>query len=202
MSICRCSIFDRLARLWWPPRVVLPALFCALLGVVSVAHSQELTIDEQYDAAFLEMYEDVGNLDKTFRFAELAIAVGDLEGAVAALERMLIIEPDLPQVRMQLGTLYFQLGSYAMALAYLNAVVAHDEVPDDVKQSAQDLITQIDALTSPHRFNGSVVAGVGFPSHPPPGPPAQGTPPLFGRGVFCVENTPPADWGVFLAWPL
>ena len=111
MSIRRCSIFDRLARLWWAPRVVLPILFCALLGAASVVHSQELTIDEQYDAAFLEMYEDVGNLDKTFRFAELAIAVGDLEGAVAALERMLIIEPDLPQVRMQLGTLYFQLGS-------------------------------------------------------------------------------------------
>ena len=97
MSIRRCSIFDRLARLWWAPRVVLPALFCALLGPVSVVHSQELTIDEQYDAAFLEMYEDVGNLDKTFRFAELAIAVGDLEGAVAALERMLIIEPDCPR---------------------------------------------------------------------------------------------------------
>lgn len=85
MSIFRCSSFDRLARLWWTPRAVLPALFCALLGSVSVAHSQELTIDEQYDAAFLEMYEDVGNLDKTFRFAELAIAVGDLEGAVAAV---------------------------------------------------------------------------------------------------------------------
>ena len=64
----------------------------------------------------------------------LRLPVGDLEGAVAALERMLIIEPDLPQVRMQLGTLYFQLGSLRHGLAYLNAVVAHEEVPEDVKQ--------------------------------------------------------------------
>ena len=149
MSICRCSIFGRLARLWRPPRVVLPALFCALLASFSVVHSQELTIDEQYDAAFLEMYEDVGNLDKTFRFAERAIAVGDLEGAVAALERMLIIEPDLPQVRMQLGTLYFQLGSYAMALTYPNAVVAHEKVPEDVKQIEQELIKTLDHALHP-----------------------------------------------------
>ena len=102
-----CSAFfecvSRKAHSLWAALVI---FLWVLLGPVSVSHSQELTIDEQYDAAFLEMYEDVGNLDKTFRFAELAIAVGDLEGAVAALERMLIIEPDLPQVRMQLGTLY------------------------------------------------------------------------------------------------
>jgi|TARA_Y100000994_G_scaffold240035_1_gene234296 hypothetical protein len=55
MSIRRCSIFDRLARLWRAPRVVLPALFCALLGPVSLVNAQELTVNEQYDAAFLEM---------------------------------------------------------------------------------------------------------------------------------------------------
>ena len=199
MSFYRYSIFDRLARLWRTPRVVLPALFCALLGPVSVAHSQELTIDEQYDAAFLEMYEDVGNLDKTFRFAELAIAVGDLEGAVAALERMLIIEPDLPQVRMQLGTLYFQLGSYAMALTYLNAVVTHDEVPEDVKQSAQELITQIDALTSSHRFNGTVVAGVRYQSNANGGPMTQNIRLFGGSAVLDEQYTRQADWDISLA---
>jgi len=180
-------------------RALLAMLFCLLLGPVSLANAQELTVNEQYDAAFLEMYEDVGNLDKTFRFAELAIAVGDLEGAVAALERMLIIEPDLPQVRMQLGTLYFQLGSYAMALTYLNAVVAHDEVPDDVKQGAQDLITQIDALTSPHRFNGTVVAGVRYQSNANGGPMTQNIRLFGGSAVLDEQYTRQADWDVSLA---
>jgi tetratricopeptide (TPR) repeat protein len=175
-------------------RALLVMLFCMLLGPVSLVNAQELTVNEQYDAAFLEMYEDVGNLDKTFRFAELAIAVGDLEGAVAALERMLIIEPDLPQVRMQLGTLYFQLASYAMALTYLNAVVAHDEVPDDVKQGAQDLITQIDALTSPHRFNGTVVAGVRYQSNANGGPMTQNIRLFGGSAVLDEEYTRQSDW--------
>ena len=180
-------------------RALVVMLFCMLLGPVSLANAQELTVNKQYDAAFLEMYEDVGNLDKTFRFAELAIAVGDLEGAVAALERMLIIEPDLPQVRMQLGTLYFQLASYAMALTYLNAVVAHDEVPDDVKQSAQDLITQIDALTSPHRFNGTVVAGVRYQSNANGGPMTQNIRLFGGSAVLDEEYTHQSDWDVSLA---
>ncbi len=199
MKNCRCSIFDHFAQPWRAPYAVLPALLCALLGPVSLVNAQELTVNEQYDAAFLEMYEDVGNLDKTFRFAELAIAVGDLEGAVAALERMLIIEPDLPQVRMQLGTLYFQLASYAMALTYLNAVVAHEEVPDDVKQSAKDLITQIDALTSPHRFNGTVLAGVRYQSNANGGPMTQNIRLFGGSAVLDEEYTRQSDWDVSLA---
>jgi len=161
--------------------------------------AEEPTLKAQYDAAFLEMYEDVGNLDKTFRFAELAIAVGDLEGAVAALERMLIIEPDLPQVRMQLGTLYFQLASYAMALTYLNAVVNHDEVPDDVKQDAQELITRIDQLTSPHRFNGTVVAGVRYQSNANGGPMTQDIRLFGGHAVLDEQYTHQSDWDVSLA---
>ncbi len=161
--------------------------------------AEEPTLKAQYDAAFLEMYEDVGNLDKTFRFAELAIAVGDLEGAAAALERMLIIEPDLPQVRMQLGTLYFQLASYAMALTYLNAVVSHDEVPDEVKQDAQELITRIDQLTSPHRFNGTVVAGVRYQSNANGGPMTQDIRLFGGSAVLDEQYTHQSDWDVSLA---
>ena len=145
------------------------ALLLGLLALPAMGQ-EELTIQQQYDAAFLEMYQDIGNLDKTFHFAKLAIATGDLEGAIAALERMLIIDPDLPQVRMQLGTLYFQLRSYAMALTYLNAVLAHTEVPADIKESAQALVTQIDALTSPHRFSGTVVGGVRYQSNANGGP--------------------------------
>ena len=55
-----------------------------------MAHAADAeSLRQSYDEAFQEMYKDVGDLDKTFRFAELAAQVGDLEGAIAALERML-----------------------------------------------------------------------------------------------------------------
>ena len=54
-----------------------------------------------------------------FRFAALAAQTGDLEGAISALERMLLINPDLPRVRLELGVLYYRLGSYEVARTYL-----------------------------------------------------------------------------------
>jgi len=172
-----------------------------ILGLLTppVAGQEELTVQQQYDAAFLEMYQDIGNLDKTFHFAKLAIATGDLEGAIAALERMLIVDPDLPQVRMQLGTLYFQLGSYAMALAYLNAVLAHTEVPTDIKQGAQALITQIDALTSPHRFSSTVVGGVRYQTNANGGPMTNKIRLFGGTAILDDKYTHQPDWDISVA---
>jgi hypothetical protein len=172
-----------------------------ILGFLTppVAGQEELTVQQQYDAAFLEMYQDIGNLDKTFHFAKLAIATGDLEGAIAALERMLIVDPDLPQVRMQLGTLYFQLGSYAMALAYLNAVLAHTEVPTDIKQGAQALVTQIDTLTSPHRFSGTVVGGVRYQTNANGGPMTNEIRLFGGTAILDDKYTHQPDWNISVA---
>ncbi len=181
--------------------VTVGAVLALLLGLLALPAlgQEELTIQQQYDAAFLKMYQDIGNLDKTFHFAELAIAVGDLEGAIAALERMLIIDPDLPQVRMQLGTLYFQLGSYAMALSYLNAVLAHTEVPADIKQDAQALVTQIDALTSPHRFSGTVVGGVRYQSNANGGPMTNNIRLFGGSAILDDKYTHQPDWDISVA---
>jgi len=156
------------------------------------------SLQQMYDAAFLEMYEDVGNLDKTFRFAELAAQVGDFEGAVGALERMLIIDPDLPQVRMQLGMLYFQMESYPMAYAYLDAVRKHEDVPAEARQQAEELIAQIDALTSAHKFSGTVVAGVRYQTNANTGPPTNQIL-LFGSvATLDDQYTEQADWDASL----
>ena len=181
--------------------VTVGAVLALLLGLLAppAMGQDELTIQQQYDAAFLEMYQDIGDLDKTFHFAELAIATGDLEGAIAALERMLIIDPDLPQVRMQLGTLYFQLRSYAMALTYLNAVLAHTEVPADIKQDAQALVTQIDALTSPHRFSGTVVGGVRYQTNSNGGPMTNEIRLFGGSAILDDKYTHQPDWDISVA---
>ena len=63
-------------------------------------------LKQQYDAAFQETLSKPADLDVLFRFASLAAQTGDLEGAISALERMLLINPDLPRVRLELGGLY------------------------------------------------------------------------------------------------
>ena len=97
---------------------------------------------EAYDTAFQAMYQDPADLDKATSYIELAIAIGDLEGAVAALEMMLIFEPDLPQVRMDLGFLYIQLGSPGMAQAYLSDVLLETALPDDAREPVRHPVQQ------------------------------------------------------------
>ena len=76
-----------------------------------------------YEKAFETMFKDPANLEKTFSFAGLAIKAGDFEGAISSLERMLILDPNLPRVRYELGVLYFKLGSYDVAATYFEELL-------------------------------------------------------------------------------
>lgn len=115
-----------------------------------------------YRAAFTAMMADPSNLDKTFTFASAAIAVGDFEGAVGALERMLIINPNLPRVRLELGVLYYRLGSFEVARTYLATALQAKDMPPEVRQRAERVLAEIDRHRNPSKFSGSVMGGVRF----------------------------------------
>src|ERR1700676_4752330 len=76
-------------------------------AAVPAAASSDL--ERQYDAAFQEMLAQPANLDVLFKFATLASQTGDLEGAVSALERMLLINSDLPAALLELGVPFSRL---------------------------------------------------------------------------------------------
>ena len=127
-------------------------------------------LETEYEAAFQAVFKDPGNLDKTFRYAELAVAVGDLEGAISALERMLIYNPKLPRVRLELGSLYFRLGSYAIAKSYLTRAIAGEDVPPEVRDRVLAFLEEIEDRQSVHRFSGSIYAGMRFQTNANAGP--------------------------------
>ena len=83
------------------------------------------------------------DLDVLFKFAGLATQTGDLEGAVSALERMLVINSDLPRVRLELGVLYYRLGSYEVARTYLEVVLKSVNLPADVRARAEKFMAQV-----------------------------------------------------------
>ena len=178
---------------------ILPAVAVPVLLLMSsmVRGDDTENLRQSYDQAFQEMYKDVGNLDKTFHFAEIAAQVGDLEGAIAALERMLLLDPNLPTVRMQLGVLYLRLESYGMARAYLSEVQNDSKVPAEVREEAGSLINQIDAAVSPHKLSGTIMGGVRYQSNANGGPPAGAKILLLGvEQLLETEYTEQSDWDV------
>ena len=78
--------------------------------------------DLEREKIFASLIDDPTNLDLLFKYANLSILLGDLEAAISVFEQMLIYEPDLPRIRLELGVLYFRLNAYPSAKLYLNSV--------------------------------------------------------------------------------
>ena len=132
-----------------------------LAAAQGVSANTPLEVQKAYDAAFQAMISDPGNLDKTFVYAQLAIQTGDLEGAIAALERMLFVNPDLPRVRLELGVLYFRLGSFAAAKNYfVSTLEMKPAAPDEVRDKVAGFMKEIESRETRHHFSGSLFAGV------------------------------------------
>ena len=87
--------------------------------------------DLEREKIFASLIDDPTNLDLLFKYANLSILLGDLEAAISVFEQMLIYEPDLPRIRLELGVLYFRLNAYPSAKLYLNSVKKYD-APDEV----------------------------------------------------------------------
>ena len=158
------------------------------------ASSSELK--QQYDAAFQETLSKPADLDVLFRFAGLATQVGDLEGAVSALERMLLINPDLPRVRLELGVLYYKLGSYEVARTYFETALKSPALPADVRAKAQDYLAQIATQEKPSSLAGEVFVGWRYQSNANLGP-GNSRVLLFGQAANLNQAGLGApDWGV------
>jgi tetratricopeptide (TPR) repeat protein len=166
-------------------------------GVAPPVRGTEL--EKDYDKAFQAMLADPANLDKAFAFAELAARVGDFEGAIGALERMLFINPDLPRVRLELGVLYFRLGSYETARAYIQSALAAPQVPAAVRERATTFLAEIDQRVKPHKFSGGVFAGVRYQTNANAAP--GGANINLGGLLFTLSNdaTAKSDRNLFFA---
>ncbi|MDP1749329.1 MAG: tetratricopeptide repeat protein [Reyranella sp.] len=96
-----------------------------------------------YDVAFQETLRKPADPATLVGFAEIAIRVGDLEGAISALDRLLLIDGDQPDVKLELGVLYFRLGSFEAARNYLEEARTSGRASAAVKDRAAAFIKEI-----------------------------------------------------------
>ena len=132
-------------------RSVLTVSVLLLASAVPVAAQQApapqaATVSPQdraaYDAAFQETLRKPVDPPTLVKYAEAAIKIGDLEGAISALERLLLIDGDHPEVQLELGVLYFRLGSMEAAKTYLEAVRGSRRATAEQKAKAEGFIKE------------------------------------------------------------
>lgn len=151
-------------------RVVLFALslsvsFSSAQTALAQTEAGEQTPLERNRAAFDAMRRDPGDVTKTLAYAETSIALRDYEGAISALERLLILDPGLQSIRLELGVLYFRLGALPLARAYLTRVAEDASLPEDLRQKASAFLADINRRDTPWRFSGSVSTGFRYQSN-------------------------------------
>jgi hypothetical protein len=61
--------------------------------------------------SFADVLKDPDNVDLNFRYAKAQLARGDVRGAAGTLERILLVTPDLPSVRLVYAIVLFRLDS-------------------------------------------------------------------------------------------
>ncbi len=151
------------SRSWVQP-LVIALLLAALLGLGSATaradEEKDAALKERHNALFQELLQSPVDLDLLFEYAAVSVEMGDYEAAISSYERMLLLNPDLPRVKLELGALYYRLESFEAAQGYLEDAADDPDVPPQVQDRIDTYLALIDDATAKSLWFGSMtVAG-------------------------------------------
>ncbi len=144
------------------PRV--PGAVCALaLVVATLAVTSDAARAQganQQDELFQRMMLQPANHDLTFEYVRVATARGDYEAAIGALERLLFYNANLVQIKYELGSLYFRLGSYEMARRYFKEALASPNLDPGTRRRIEAYLPDTEKQLQQSRLSGFVQLGI------------------------------------------
>jgi hypothetical protein len=136
-------------------------VWLATVAGVAAADPDAVTLAAQKAQLFQQMMRDPSNLDVTFAYADVSARLGDNEAAIAALERMLLFNPNLPRVDLELGVLYYRLGSFEAAQTYFEKAKSFNPPPEVVAR-VDEYLGKIAAAQGPSQFSGYIFVGAQY----------------------------------------
>ncbi|PIP84697.1 MAG: hypothetical protein CO113_18965 [Elusimicrobia bacterium CG_4_9_14_3_um_filter_62_55] len=116
-------------------------------------------VEGETGVTYADVLKDPDNIGLNYKFAKTQVADGDLKGAAATLERILMIDPALPKIRLFYGIVLYRLGNLHEALRELESI---RKLPMDggLKGEIEAYISRIQKQM--RRTNWRGMAGVGF----------------------------------------
>ena len=129
-----------------PARLFTAVLALTLLigaGAEAAARRAPEVVRQEFEQSFQVMLADPTNVDATLKYANLAYELKDYESAIPPLERLLMYNPKLTHVRLEVGVLYFLLNSKDMARNYFTQVNQDASATAEQKQKANHYLAQL-----------------------------------------------------------
>jgi hypothetical protein len=117
-----------------------------------------------------EMLARPNDLDLAFEYATMSAQVGDYEGAISTLERMLIYAPNTPRIQLELGVLYYKIGAFDVARSYFEQALANPNVPPSIAQQVKLYLQQLALSADPPPFSATVFSAIRWESNANFGP--------------------------------
>ena len=138
-------------------------LAIASTATAQITASDTAALTAQKNALFQQMLHNPADLAATFAYADVSARLGDNEAAISALERLLLFNPNLPRVALELGVLYYRMGSFEAARSYLQKAAALNP-PPDVQARVDQYLARVAAIDAPQRLTGYVLFGAQYQS--------------------------------------
>jgi len=146
----------------------------ALIGAIGIllplAGPAAAVSDADFEALAAKVFANPRDLDTTFEYARMAAERNDYEAAIGALERMLFFNPDLPRVRLELGVLYFRMGSYEMAQTYFETARGAPDLPPDAATKIDGFLAEIAKRRAPNQLHVFGFTGLRYQTNANAGP--------------------------------
>ncbi len=145
---------------------------CVAILSASSAYSKEppKSPQQRYQEAFDAMAADLANPERSFEYVQTAVAVGDLRGAIAALERILLLNPTLSNIKLELGVLYLRVGSPDLAVGYIDQALNDPAMPPLVRVRARELFDRAKAGARRQMFFATLGLSARYESNANAGP--------------------------------
>ena len=171
-------------------------LIGSLATSLAFADTDRAALEAKKDQLFQQMIANPSNLDIAFAYADVAAELGDNEGAVSTLERMLLFNPNLPRVDLELGALYFRMGSFDVAQSYFQKAAAANP-PPEVQQRIDEYLALIAKQTSTTHLTGYLFLGAQYQTDANVAPANSMVASPIGPVLLSNQFVKQPDWDIF-----
>lgn len=170
-------------------------LMAMVIGIISLipASAQETEFDEiqiNMEVELEQLFDDVSNnprnLTVNYRYAKLAEKMGKHYESIAAYERMLIANPSLDRVKLDLALIYMKLGNFSESKRLFLEVKAKNP-PQQVIDNINKMLVNIEKGVKRHYFSSGLTLGYAADNNPN-AIPSSGSVDIFGVGI-PLDNT-------------
>jgi hypothetical protein len=118
--------------------------------------------EEEYQNAFQTLLAAPSDERALARYANAATRVGNIESAIATLERILALNPDLVAIRYELAVLYARIRAVEFARVQLELIRDSRSASPELRDRAERLLARLDAQDRLGVLTGTVGFGLRY----------------------------------------